>query len=147
MRETFGPASISRPYGRTDRVDAAFQAEQKCRSAGAAHQAIRLREAQFLALVGFYARVGAESRIARLRTRFEQRADPLSSPPTDDDSLRALLRELHPLDQSDDTARLELIDGAITEAEETRMLRAVYATMSKLTRVARCLEARKDLRR
>ena len=139
--------TTSRPYRRFDRVVEAFQAEHNCRSVGAAHQQVRAREAGFLALVGFYGRHGAEARIARLRIRFENAADPVSTPGTDEATLRVLLRDLHPVDQSDDTARIELVDGPITEEEEARMLRACYATNSKLTRVARCLEARKDERR
>lgn len=147
MASTLGPSVRWGDSPRRDRVVLAYQQVSRARSAEAAHQRLRKHEAQFLADVAFLERQGALTRLARLRALFENAADPASRPDLSDDALRALCRALHPADQQDDTARLELLDGPLTVDEEVRMLRAVYVTLARLTQLARCLEGRKEARR
>lgn len=116
------------------------------RSAGARHQRELRIEREYHARVMRLADAQKFEVIARLRTQFENAADPPTTPDPDDETLRRLCRELHGPDQADDTARFELMDGAITPAEETTLLRAIYLTQARLHRAARCLEARKGLR-
>lgn len=116
------------------------------RSAGAEHQRHLKVERAFFAFLDQLAAQNKDHILARLRTRFENAADPQSTPDLSDDALRQLCRELHAPDQRDDTCRFDLMDGAILPTEEESTLRALYLTAARIARVTRCLEGRKVLR-
>lgn len=137
----------SRRFGTSptrDRVVRAYRGIVRSASDEAAHQRMRKVEREFLDLVRCLARAGATARIARLQVLVEDAAR-IAIPCTTDACLLEAARQVHRVDQLQDTARFEL-PISLTPVAEEKLLRATYAEIAHLETQAALLEARKAAR-